>query len=186
MTSMTRGRGSRVRSARGTTLLEMVISIGISTVIIVLMTGFLILGMRAWAVGGTQGTVDRDASYAIRRIIRDVREAAQVQLITSDHAEVLFRQRDGVGNYIAGTLDAVYYVEYYRGTSTAAASPTGTYLWRAVSGVPESAVATNVTNLLFESDGTGSIRVTVTLQRSNSFGAFSCNHSSRVIKLRNW
>jgi hypothetical protein len=170
----------------GFSVLEMVITLGITTVVLVCLTGFLILGMRAWAVGGTQGTVDRDASYAVRRIIRDVREAEIVEVGGPDHAYVRYPQRDADNDYVRGTLDTVYWVEYYSGTADGTPSAGGAYLWRAVSGTPESAVARDLTQLAFESGGLDSVRVTVTLSRSNTFGVFTCSHTSRVIKLRNW
>jgi hypothetical protein len=179
-------RTTATPAARGMTILEMVVSLGIATVVIVCMTTFFALGLRAWAVAGTQGTVDRDASYAVRRIIRDVREAARVEVGGADHAFVYFPLRQPDGTYAKGTIDDTAIVEYYRGNADGDPQTGGACLWRAVSGEPESAIARHVTQLQFQSDAPDSLRVTVALAETNTFGTFSCTHMSRVIKLRNW
>jgi len=168
------------------TILEITLSLGIGAIVIICLTGFLLLGMRAWGVGGTQGTVDRDASYAVRRVIRDVREGAQLHLVTNDHALIYFRERDVDGSYIDGTLDGVNYVEFYRGDEEGIADPNGSCLWRAVGGVPESAIARDVSAVNFDSPDPDTLRVTLSLAKRNTFGEFACSHTWRVIKLRNW
>lgn len=171
---------------RGFTIIELLFATVASVLALGSMLAIFIIGSRTWNNTMIQSRVDQDASYALNRIISDVREAKSFQVL-SYGLRVYYPQINDDGTYDKYKQDDSNYVEIYRGDGIGNAMYFGSYLWRAVRGVPDTILARNVSTFQIISNGTGQ-SMTVTLGTSKEAFHQICqaNLTQRVIWLRNF
>ncbi len=95
----------RMRKKRGATLVELLVSSGISLLVLGAALATLYSGMRSWIMGASMINAEVDGSQAVRRLVSDLREAMAVT-VAADGRSVSFRmpQRDANGDFIVPPL----------------------------------------------------------------------------------
>ena len=175
-------------SGRGYTLIEVSVA---SFILLLVMTGVLGIlntaGRLEQNVLLQQGT-DTQAALAMNRMVADVREAKQVQLVTSYQCRIYYPVTRADGNYDRFVTDTAHYVQYARTTSTGQVSATGTYLWKSTDLLSGSKVAKDVTDFEVTLQGNNAVRLSLRVQKSGNSAvrAGDTQLNERVLYLRNY
>ncbi len=131
------------RSARGVTLIELMVSIGLTGLVLIAVSGILMGIQRQWVFSSTRAKAVETGEIALDQMASDVRNG--ITFLAVDGAKTntfsLPNTVDSSGNYIparVGTLlqyVAGSRIRYYLSDSTGTAG-TGTMLWRQTNSAP--------------------------------------------------
>jgi hypothetical protein len=160
-----------------------------STVLVLVMGG--VLGTLNTAGRLEQGILlqqdtDQEATLAMSRMIKDVREAKRVEVIQPHQFRVYYPVVRPDGNYDRFVVDESTYVQYARTDSRGQVSTNGSYLWKKTPTTFGAAVAENVTALAVALQGKNAVRLTVRVQRSGKVRSGDTQLNERVLYLRNY
>jgi prepilin-type N-terminal cleavage/methylation domain-containing protein len=170
----------------GFSLVETLIALGLVGMVLTGAAMLSVNGGRSFDRTSAQLDADRGASVAVQRMMLDLQEAKQVQIISTTRLRVFFPQVAADGTYIRSALDSVNTIDFFRGTSAGSASATGDCLIRQPAGGAARVVCGGVTNIQFASTNPSSVDITVSTQQSSVASPAQCNMEHRAIFLRNY
>ena len=129
---------------------------------------------------------DSDAVSAMQIIVSDVREAKSVTISTDMKTlTVVFPMTTSEGYYDRYQADVDHPVNYYLSNSAGVQGSVGTYLWRAKNGAKRM-LKKNVDTVIFESDTTRSIKITIITKNVVATGPQETKLTHRVVYMRNY
>lgn len=162
---------------RGTTLLEVIVVMAITTLMLTCTMAMLLHTARRCETEMAQGSTDTDAVLAMQMMVSDVREAKIVTpLAGGTQLLVIKPMRALQGYYDRSAADTNHPINYYLSDATGASGRGGTYLWRSEvtsNGTVRRCIRKDVdpNGLLFETDVPKSIQITVKVKTAVSHGA---------------
>jgi hypothetical protein len=175
----------RPKSRRGITIAEMMIA---ASLLVVSISGTVsIVGMagRAEVAIRLQSDVDRGCTTAMQRIIQDVREAKEVQVLAPHQFRIFYPVRRPEGYYDRSQTNFDAYVEYVRADASGAPDAQGGFLRRKTNAGASEVVAKDVEAMLVRTDTGESVRVALTLGKTERQKSYEAKLDERVIYLRN-
>lgn len=136
-------KGRRSRIARGVTLIELMVSIGLTGLVLIAVSGILMGIQRQWAFSASRGKAVEMAEIALDQIASDVRNSIGFLAVdgTTTNTFSLPNSMDTGGNYVPARVGSVLQyvagsrIRYYLSDTTGAAG-SGTYLWRQTNSAP--------------------------------------------------
>src|SRR6266849_8025448 len=140
-----------MKTRAGFTLVEVLISLGILTLVLTGAAMLTISAGRSFDLTGAQLDACQGASIAVQNINQDLREAKQVTILSPTSMQVFYPQIAGDGTYIHGALDSVDTVTYFRGRSDGTNDAAGDRLLRQRAGEGAHVVCSGVTTVQFTS-----------------------------------
>jgi len=160
-----------------------------STILVLVMGG--VLGTLNTAGRLEQGILlqqdtDREATLAMSRMIKDVREAKRVDVIQPYQFRIFYPVVRPDGNYDRFVVNESTYVQYARTDYRGQVSANGTYLWKRTDSTVGSAVAENITGLAVSLQGKNAVRLTVRVQKPGKVRSGDTQLNERVLYLRNY
>lgn len=181
-----RSRFSLRTTRRGMSMMEVAVA---STILVLVMGG--VLGTLTTAGRLEQGILlqqdtDREATLAMSRMIKDVREAKRVDVIQPYQFRIFYPVVRPDGNYDRFVTNESSYVQYARTDYRGQISSTGSYLWKRTDTTVGSAVAENITALAVSLQGKNAVRLTVRVQKAGKVRSGDTQLNERVLYLRNY
>jgi len=172
---------------KGYTLIEVLVTAGIMSMISLTCMSLLVGAMSSYDSTAGQTYADSDAVLAMQRIVSDVREAKSFNILANGRRlRLKFPRTLPQGYYDRREVDTGNQIDFYLSDSTGVPGHTGTYLWRGKDNNDRMRVAKNISNLLFESDTTRSVRITVVSRHESAKGERTTSLTERVVYLRNY
>lgn len=177
---------SFIKNNKGNTLVEVVVVAGIMLLISINCMSMLVFSMRSLDGTTMQVYSDMDAVRAMQRIVIDIREAKSfVFLASGKQLQLTYPTVLPQGYYNRKEADPTNLVTYYLSDATGNINSTGTILWRSTYSGSKSKIANNISSILFETDTTRSIQVTINAANQASAGSKTTQLIERVVYLRN-
>jgi hypothetical protein len=132
-----------------------------------------------------QQDTDQKAALAMSRMVADVREAKQVEVLSPWRYRIFYPVKRPDGNYDRFVVDPGSYVEYTRATKNGQPSATGTYIWRftPTHGIP---IADHVAELAVALQGKNAVRLSIRVQKQGKGRQGDTRLNERVLYLRNY
>jgi hypothetical protein len=193
------------RAKKGHFLVEMIVSMGVVSLLITASMALISTGSRSLDRTGAQVDVDAWATIGIQQMMEDLREAKRVEIVSAGHLRVFYplvvqSSADGVPlEYDRQQEDPDRIIEFYRASHDGTASTTGATVWRLEGGAGRSILQRPgsgdsftaehnpyVTNLVFESNNPSSVDVTLAVGMNSVTGLATCSLTHRAIFLRNY
>ena len=169
-----------LRNRKGMTMVEVLISAGLLSVVLIGTLVLLSSTLSIWAKGASGTSANSHASLATRRLVTEIEEG-KAATVASGKLTVVFPYFDtGTGDYDRAQTGIT--VNYYLSGTTGSES-TGTYLWKSVS-TTKTRLATNVESLTFSVTNGKLVRITLT-GCDQEGGAISPKTEQISIVLRN-
>lgn len=125
------------------------------------------------------------AANAMARLQVDLREAKEVQILSTSRFRIFYPVMDGNGRYNRYHKNSTDYVEYTRATSSGTASSVGSFLWRKTNTTTGEAVATDIAAMTASSPTANSLAVELTVRKTSGDRVVTTNVTERVLYLRN-
>ncbi|MHB9035194.1 MAG: PulJ/GspJ family protein [Armatimonadota bacterium] len=175
------------KTRRGFTLLEVLLVSGIMAFMLASVAAMSISTMRCYDSATTRTFTDTDAATAMQMIVSDVREAKSVNIIGGGtRLRIVFpKKADGQEYYNRYEADTAHQIDYYISDSTGTPGHNGTWLWRGKDN-GRRAMMRDVDSLIFETDTSRSVKITVVAQQHTSTGIKRTELTQRVVYLRNY
>jgi hypothetical protein len=166
------------------------IEVTVATTILLLVLGG-VLGTLSTAARLEQGILlqqgtDKEATVAMSRMIKDVREAKRVDVIRPYQFRIYYPVVRPGGNYDRFVVDESAYVQYARTDARGLVTANGDHLWKNTESTTGAAVAANITGLNVALQGKNAVRLTVRVQKSGKVRSGDTKLSERVLYLRNY
>jgi hypothetical protein len=165
---------------------EVMIALGLLSLVLTGAAMLTVSAGRSFDHTMAQLDADRGASQAVQRLMLDLQEAKQVQIVSSTWLRVFFPQVAADGSYIRSALDTTDYIDFYRGTSGGSPSSTGDCLLRRRAGASALVTCKGVTTVQFLSTNPSSVDITLGTQRPSMVSSAQCDMEHRAIFLRNY
>lgn len=128
-----------MRKLRGMTLVETLVSLGVSVLALGALQAMLQAGSQGWATMRALESAKQSLALTVGRIGPIVRSARRVEITNTTSARltvVLPLVNAATGDYVVPLVDGDK-VSFYLSDSTGAFDTTGAFLWRSVNGVPD-------------------------------------------------
>jgi len=176
---------------RGFTLVEMAAVTGIMVLVVLSVVSMMIGSLRCYDSASNRVYTDTDAVTAMQMMVTEVREAKSIEILNPGPPSgarlrvTLPVKADGQDYYDRHTADTLNYIDYYVSNSSAVVGRTGTWLWRAQGGSTR-VLKKDVDSVLFESDTSRSVKITVISENSTPSGTKRTELTQRVVYLRNY
>lgn len=175
------------RTNRGFTLLEVLIVSGITSFMLASIGAMTIATMRCYDRASARTYMDTDAYLAMQRIVSDVREANDVNIIANGtRLRIVFPKiAEGHDYYDRYDPDTAHQIDYYLSDSTGVPGHDGTWLWRGKDN-DRRPVMKDVNYLSFERETDDSIAITVRVEPKCRSKMDPAELTERVVYLRNY
>ena len=131
-------------------------------------------------------SANTSAVKAINRMILDIREAKQVNVISANHIQIFFPVMGSNGMYDRTRLDSTHWIDYSETNSAGTLTTGGGYLWRKTESSAGWAVAKNIQTFTVTSFASNAIRLTVDVMQQEGSAQGTTHLDQRVIYLRNY
>ena len=172
-------------SRRGVTLPELMVVTALSVVVLGVMANILTMMSNMHQTVYLQSSTDQGASFAMNRILREVREAKEVHVLDGTGLRIYYPQVDGEGRYDRTYRDDSSYIDYFQGDSSGIQSSTGDYLWRRPASGARTAVASDIERIAVSSNSPCAISLTVESKKTLGTHTGETLLENRVLYLRN-
>lgn len=123
--------GFHKHNRRGMTLVEVMVVMGITTLMVTSVLAMLLQTVRRCETEVKQGGTDTDAVLAMQMMVSDIREAKKVTpLASGTQIQIIKPARSPEGYYNRNIEDIAHPICYYISDSSHIPGRTGTWLWR--------------------------------------------------------
>ncbi len=191
---------------RGMTLLEVLITLGITTMLVVSVMSMLLMTVRRCETEMTQTGTDTDAVLAMQMMVNDIREAKKIEPMDDNtQIRIIKPIRALQGYYDRSAEDTNHPICYYISNYSHIPGRTGTWLWRSEvkSGYTEYRCIRkdlDPNGLVFDQPEPQEVGITLKIKSTVSHGASGLNRgevnlerdglctelTDRVVYLRNY
>jgi prepilin-type N-terminal cleavage/methylation domain-containing protein len=175
-----------MRTRRGFTLIEMTLVSMIMSLLVVGIASLFSNTIKSFTNTTNQYDADMSASIALQIVNRDLQEAKQVQIISPTSIRVYYPKLEANGTYNRTILDAVNYVDFYRGKLDGTPSTTGKCLIRKPAVGELRPICEDVKEVQFMSISPSSVDITLRTERKTDTVVRHCDMVHRAIFLRNY
>jgi hypothetical protein len=172
-------------SRRGYSLPEVVTAAFLVMVVTTSVASILAIAGRMEQAVNLQSDTSRGATEAMNRVVLDVREAKEVEIITSSRFRIYRPLVSSDGRYNRYQTNYTNYVEYAQSTVNGTPSATGTYIWRKTNATTGRAISANLKLLQATTVAANSVRITIDLEKRSANRVGATNLTERVLYLRN-
>jgi hypothetical protein len=185
----------RFRNRRGSTLIEVIVSTGITVIILGATAAMTIATMRCYDTESAQCSSDNDAILAMQRIILDVREAASARPIANgERIRIILPTKVDLGNDdyyydCSQNPDTAHQFDYYISDETGVPGHRGSCLWKGKNNNDRELIMRNVEYLYCEQpldDIKKEIWITLRTIQNTSRGPRTTELTQRAVYMRNY
>lgn len=146
-----------LKNKRGVTLLEMIVAVGLLSMVLIGTMSLLSTMLNLWAEGSSGTSSNLYASVAARGLVRAIEEGRSATIVNGKLTVRFPYRPNSSSDYSSGTGDLNEY--YLSGPSGTEAS--GTYLWRRRNYTRYYLIGKNITSLTFSMPSKKLIRFTL-------------------------
>lgn len=172
-------------SKRGFTLAEVLVAGSLLLLLVGGTAGLMSTAGQLEQAINLQSSADQGASRAMNRMISEVREAKEVEIVSAYRFRVYYPALLASGHYDRFRLNDSQYVEFAQTDAGGTPRPNGSYLWRRTENDAGRALAENLKLLRVHSNSRHSIRLTVHTEKAGRGRKGETRLNGRVLYLRN-
>lgn len=147
-----------IKSKRGFTLLETMITVGLLSIVLIGSIGLLTTMLKLWSQGSSGTSSNMYASIAARRLVRDIEEGRSATLVNGKLV-VKFPYQTSANSDYSATVNGNSYTFYLSGITGTEA--TGTYLWKLRNADHRYLIGKNIKSLTVTLPSTKLVRFTL-------------------------
>ncbi len=170
---------------RGFTMAEVLVAAALLLLVVGGTAGLMGTAGQLEQAVNLQSTTDQGASRAMNRMVAEIREAKEVEILNAHRFRVYYPSLLANGHYDRFRLNDSQYIEFAQTDATGRPSPTGNCLWRRTESDTGRAVAENLKLLRVNSNSRHSIRLTVHTEKAGRGRKSETRLNGRVLYLRN-